>query len=200
MSTEKNKELRNIVNLAISLILLWLYIPALVAYLFSSRHTYIIYDLDRIKNRINYQIPYWLLLVYFLHIDRYFRSLFYFRVGPVWSFFIRWIRPGDRYFVLSNTMQIGYGCKVTHPFSTILNADIIGDNFSCLQSTTVGGKNGKRPVIGNNVILGANVTILGGVRIGNNVFVGAGSVVVKDIPSNCVVAGNPATIIKDMNT
>lgn len=59
-----------------------------------------------------------------------------------------------------------------------------------------GDKNGKRPIIGDNVFLGANVTIIGGVRIGNNVEVGAGSVVVKDVPDNCVVAGNPAKIIK----
>lgn len=46
--------------------------------------------------------------------------------------------------------------------------------------------------------LGCNVTIIGGVHIGDNVMVGAGSVVVKDIPDNCVVAGNPAKIIKQI--
>lgn len=44
--------------------------------------------------------------------------------------------------------------------------------------------------------LGVSVTIIGNVHIGNNVVVGAGSVVVKDVPDNCVVAGNPARIIK----
>lgn len=44
--------------------------------------------------------------------------------------------------------------------------------------------------------LGANVTIVGKVHIGNNVIVGAGSVVVKDVPDNCIVAGNPAKIIR----
>lgn len=50
--------------------------------------------------------------------------------------------------------------------------------------------------IGNNVITGANVIILGGVHVGNNVIIGAGSVVTKDIPSNSVYAGNPAKLIK----
>ncbi len=43
---------------------------------------------------------------------------------------------------------------------------------------------------------GANVTVIGNVRIGNNAVVGAGSVVVKDVPDNAVVAGNPARIIR----
>ena len=73
-------------------------------------------------------------------------------------------------------------------------------NFSFRQNTTIGnkkdGRNDLLPVIGNNVTLGANVVIIGDVRIGDNVIVGAGSVVVKDIPANSVVAGNPAKIIK----
>ncbi|MCR4580916.1 MAG: acyltransferase [Bacilli bacterium] len=54
-----------------------------------------------------------------------------------------------------------------------------------------------RPIeIMNNVFIGCNSIILGGVRIGNNVVVGAGSVVTKDVPDNSVVAGNPAKVIK----
>lgn len=52
--------------------------------------------------------------------------------------------------------------------------------------------------IGNNVWIGGSATILPGVTIGDNVVVGAGSVVTKDIPSDVVVAGNPARIIKRM--
>ena len=57
-------------------------------------------------------------------------------------------------------------------------------------------KDGKRPVIGNHVKMGCHVCILGGVHIGNNVTIGAGSVVVKDVPDNAVVVGNPARFIK----
>lgn len=78
----------------------------------------------------------------------------------------------------------------------MLNAEKIGENFSCIHCTTLGKKGDKRPVIGNNVSLGANVTIIGGVHIGDNVVVGAGSVVIKNIPDGCVVAGNPARIIR----
>lgn len=54
-----------------------------------------------------------------------------------------------------------------------------------------------KPVtIGDNVWICGNVTIIPGVTIGNNVTIGAGSVVVKDIPSDCVAAGNPCRIIR----
>lgn len=109
---------------------------------------------------------------------------------------ISWYRPGDKYFQISKGMKLGGGAIFYHPYSTVLNAESIGESFSCIQCTTLGyGKNG-RPVIGNNVALGASVTIIGHVRIGNNVTVGAGSVVVKDIPDNCIVAGNPAKVIR----
>ena len=60
-------------------------------------------------------------------------------------------------------------------------------------------KRGGRPIIGDNVSLGCNVTIIGNIKIGNNVTIGAGSVVVKDIPDNAVVVGNPSRIIRYNN-
>lgn len=95
-------------------------------------------------------------------------------------------------------MPIGEHCYLAHPLSTILSAKSIGNNFSCMQLTTIGKEKGMNPIIGNNVHLGANVTIIGAVHIGDNVTVGAGSVVVKDVPDNCVVAGVPAKIIKTL--
>ncbi len=53
-------------------------------------------------------------------------------------------------------------------------------------------------LIGENCWLGGNVTILPGVTIGNNCVIGAGSVVVKDIPDNSVAVGNPAKVIKTL--
>jgi len=54
----------------------------------------------------------------------------------------------------------------------------------------------KGPIVKKDAKIGANSTILPGVVIGENALVGAGSVVVKDVPDNAVVAGNPARILK----
>lgn len=51
----------------------------------------------------------------------------------------------------------------------------------------------------NNVFIGSGSIIFPNIRIGNNVIIGAGSVVTKDIPDNCVVAGNPARVIESFN-
>lgn len=67
------------------------------------------------------------------------------------------------------------------------------------QLTTIGVKSRERyldcPTILNNVEFGANVTCIGNITIGNNAVIGAGAVVVKDVPDNAIVAGNPAKII-----
>ena len=60
-------------------------------------------------------------------------------------------------------------------------------------------KKGTSPVvIGNDVFIGARSIILKGVTIGDRAVIGAGSVVTKDIPSDCIAAGNPARIIKSL--
>ena len=60
------------------------------------------------------------------------------------------------------------------------------------------GSSGK-VVIGNNVFIGIKSTILKGVTIGDNVIIGANSLVNKDVPNNCVVAGNPAKVIMTLD-
>lgn len=54
----------------------------------------------------------------------------------------------------------------------------------------------KDVIIGNNVWIGANVTVLPGITIGDNAVIGAGSVVTKDVPQDTIVAGNPARVIR----
>jgi acetyltransferase-like isoleucine patch superfamily enzyme len=51
--------------------------------------------------------------------------------------------------------------------------------------------------IGNYCFIGVNSVVLPGVNIGNHCIIGAGAIVTKDVPDNCIVAGNPARIIKE---
>ena len=190
------KVIRDYLRLSVALLCSILYLPHISIYLCRGEVRTAI-DQDVKNTGTDYiSVSPFLSFLYCLHNNRYFRNLFYFRIGPIASLLIGWYRPGDRYFQISYTTKIGPGVKVAHPYATILNAESIGKNFTCIQCTTLGAKDSERPIIGDNVYLGANVTIIGHVRIGNNVTIGAGAVVVKDIPDNAIAVGNPAKVIK----
>lgn len=190
------RKIRDTLRLCGSLIFFWLYIPHFLAFAFGEARKLIISDLKVIEHQLNIRLPMPFQLLFQLHNNRYFRHVFYYRIGPVRSLLIGWYRPGDKYFWIPYSTKVGSGLKYAHPYSTVLNAESIGDNFSCLHCTTIGKKDGRRPRIGNNVTVGCHVAIIGDITIGNNVTIGAGSVVVEDVPDNAVVVGNPARIIK----
>jgi len=104
---------------------------------------------------------------------------------------------------LPRKLTIGKGLSLFHGHALVINQGvIIGEGCTLRNSTTIGHKKladgsfSKCPRIGNNVDIGANVCIIGDVTIGDNVVIGAGSVVTKNILSNCVVVGNPARILE----
>lgn len=96
--------------------------------------------------------------------------------------------------------KIGEGTKFGYGgIGIVIHArTIIGKNCLIGQGVTIGGKDGwyEVPVIGDNVHINGGAKIIGPIRIGNNVEIGANCVVVKDVPSNCVVAGIPARILR----
>lgn len=96
--------------------------------------------------------------------------------------------------------QIGKNTRFPHhALGVIIHQDaIIGMNCRILQGVTIGGRSGykKLPVIGDNVLIGANAIVMGPIKIGNNAVIGAGSVVIHDVKDDEVVAGVPARVIK----
>lgn len=201
MTSADKRKIRDWIKMFTSILFCILYIPHVLSYIsLSGRKRLLIKsDLEAMKTQIHISLSFYPLLLFFLHNNSYYRSLFYFRIGAERALLIQWYRPGNKCFIFSQTTKIGKGFYFTHPYSTIINADTIGDNFQCIHLTTIGKSKNKRPIIGDNVKCGANVTVLGGITIGNNVVIGAGSIVVKDVPDNVVVAGNPARIIKKLN-
>ena len=105
-----------------------------------------------------------------------------------------------------SVLTIGNGCGFSGAVIGCFKSITIGDNVKCGANTLItdgdwhpeDSRSGepRSVVIGNNVWLGVNVTVLKGVTIGDNSVIGAGSVVVKEIPGNVVAAGNPCKIIK----
>jgi len=100
---------------------------------------------------------------------------------------------------------IGCGFEIFHgALGTVVSPTaVIGRNVSLRQNTTIGAKGfagaDDSPVICDDVTIGPNCCIIGGIRIGKGAIIGAGAVVVKDVPDYAVVAGNPAKIIRIMN-
>ena len=52
-------------------------------------------------------------------------------MGPIFDLLFSWYRPGDKYFWISFSTKLGKGAHFMHPYSTVLNAESIGDNFGC---------------------------------------------------------------------
>ena len=124
-----------------------------------------------------------------------------------WYFLARWysqrtarktgieIHPGA---------QIGKGFFIDHGSGVIIGETaIIGDNVTLYQGVTLGGtgkEHGKRhPTIGDNVMISAGAKVLGSFTVGENSKIGAGSVVLKEVPPNSTVVGVPGRVVKRDN-
>lgn len=96
--------------------------------------------------------------------------------------------------------SLGGGLIMPHWGRIILNAKSIGENLYVFHNVTIGNDYASGvPEIGRNVFIGVNSTILGDIKIGDNVVIGACSFVDFDIPSNSMVVGNPAKVIKTID-
>jgi len=96
--------------------------------------------------------------------------------------------------------RIGKGIMLDHATGFVVGETaVIGDHVSILQGVTLGGtgksEEDRHPKIGNGVLIGAGAIVLGNIKVGECARIGAGSVVVKEVPPRVTVAGVPARII-----
>jgi serine O-acetyltransferase len=93
---------------------------------------------------------------------------------------------------------IGPGLFISHGQGTVLAAERIGANLQVHQGVTVGWdySGDRRPIIGDDVFIGAGAKVLGAVTIGQGARIGANAVVVCDVPAGATAVGVPARIIR----
>ncbi len=118
-------------------------------------------------------------------------------------FFARFLSQVARFFTgieIHPGAEIGRRFFVDHGMGVVIGeTTIIGDDVTLYQGVTLGGtgkETGKRhPTLRNNVVVGTGARVLGNITIGENSRIGAGSVVLRDVPDNSTVVGVPGHIV-----
>ena len=127
-----------------------------------------------------------------------FRSLLYYRYSIGEFNPIRTVYRGEH--ISISCPKVGEGLIIQHGFGTRIGCSKMGRNCQVWHGVTIGksrsGLDQPRPIIGDNVKICANAMVLGGITVGDNAVIGAAAVVLKDVPPNATVVGNPARIIK----
>jgi len=142
-----------------------------------------------------------------------FRAIVHYRIASFfrnkgYRFLSRWlsIRARRCYSIeISPQAVIGRRFRIAHGLGTVIGGETrIGDDCIVFHGVTIGtiapeiSTDISYPIIGNHVIIYVGAKILGGVTIGDNVVIAANSVVITDIPSQTLVAGVPARVIKTL--
>ncbi len=99
---------------------------------------------------------------------------------------------------------IGENFFIDHGNGVIIGETaVVGNNVTLYQGVTLGGtgkEHGKRhPTIGDNVMISAGAKVLGSFQVGENSKIGAGSVVIEEVPPNCTVVGVPGRVVRHNN-
>jgi len=132
-----------------------------------------------------------------IKLQQFAHKLHQMRIPKIPGLITRWIHfryNSDIHYVTN----IGGGTSLGHGgIGVVINAKaVIGRNVILAQNVTIAGKDGGCPFIDDWCYIGANSVVLGGVHLGKNVFVGALTLVNKDMPDNAVVAGIPAKVLR----
>lgn len=111
---------------------------------------------------------------------------------------------GKRGIEIPSSVIVGNGMIMIHPYCITINSKaVIGKNVTLLKGCTIGnqkrGKKAGSPILGNDVYVGLNSTIVGAVTIGNDVLIAPNSYVNFDVPDHSIVIGNPGKIYRKDN-
>lgn len=100
---------------------------------------------------------------------------------------------------ISHDATIGVGWRIGHWGGIVINPETVaGNNFTVMEGVLIGHSYGKKegvPKIGDNVYIGANSSLIGGITIGDNVMIAPNTFVNVDVPPNSIAIGSPARII-----
>ena len=182
---------------------LFKYLPLLLFIKRSPFWDFFLKDLDRwgMELSVNEKGEY-RRMVRVLTLRHDFRNIFYLRC-PNFPRSLKFICPEDNRLELASHNESNYieggALYFEHCFSTIVRAKYVGKGCVIRQCTTIGTKSTYKPLdaptIMDYVDFGANVVCIGNIKIGSHAVIGAGSVVVKDVPDYAIVVGNPARIV-----
>ena len=173
----------------------WIFI---LCYLLSKERKKINMDIDAFNKVLRRSITHnhvMLMYIMFVSVEE-FRSVFYMRIGHISKLLSIIWRPMPLLTFFIKSKNFGGGCFVQHGWSTIVDAEEVGENFWVNQNVTIGWRKDGHPTIGNNVRIGTGAVVLGKITIGDNVNIGANAIVVEDVPSNCTVCSPKAQIVK----
>ena len=119
-----------------------------------------------------------------------------------WTTTARWVSHVSRFLTgieIHPAARIGHGVFIDHGMGIVIGeTSEIGDNVNLLQGVTLGGTSTRRekrhPTLLDNVTVGSGAKVIGAITVGENSRIGAGSVVVRDVPPNAVVVGVPGRV------
>ncbi len=119
-----------------------------------------------------------------------------------WKISARFLSHVARFFTgieIHPAAKLGPGLFIDHGMGVVIGETAeVGENVTLLQGVTLGGTSLKRekrhPTLGDNVVVGAGAKIIGAFKIGDGSRIGAGSVVVREVPTNSVVVGVPGRV------
>ena len=126
----------------------------------------------------------------------------YWKIGDIATAFYLQSRASQVFDIdIHPAADIGKGVLMDHATGLVIGeTSKVGDGTSILHGVTLGGTGmdvgDRHPKVGENVTISANVSILGNINIGDEVKIGAGSLVLENLPAGCTAVGVPAKIIK----